>query len=81
MRSWCWGGGRGSWPETGKAASPVPWEGGTAGGDLRGSYSCPTLTISMSVMCDFSPRLFWVRILKKDIFMVIVARLFYYIFM
>lgn len=59
----------------------LPQGGGAGRGDLRGSYSCPTLTISMSVMCDFSPRLFWVRILKKDIFMVIVARLFYYIFM
>lgn len=29
----------------------------------------------------FTPVVFWVRILKKDIFMVIVARLFYYIFM
>lgn len=29
---------------------------GPVGVTWRGSYSCPTLTISMSVMCDFSPR-------------------------
>lgn len=51
-----WGEG-GLWPETGKEVGPFPREGwGTGRGDLGGSYSCPTLTISMSVTCDFSPR-------------------------
>lgn len=36
---------------------PSPGRGGETGrGDLGGSYSCPTLTISMSVTCHFSPR-------------------------
>lgn len=49
-----WGGG-GWWPETGKEVVPFP-RGGAGRSDLGGSYSCPMLTISMSVMCDFSPR-------------------------
>jgi hypothetical protein len=56
--------------------------GGTGRGDLRGSSSCPT--VDNQYVCYvriFHPVVFWVRILKKDIFMVIVARLFYYIFM
>lgn len=57
--------------------SPTPWEGGGPGGRELLMY----MTITVSVTCDFKPFVFLVRILKKDIFMVIVAGLFYYIFM